>query len=117
MGVLVLAAASAGAARQASGQELLEQARRALGGEALAAVRTLRVEGQSTRVVGPLRLSSAVELLLDRPIGSSGSTACGWPVPVLKPSPGSTATDSSSERRVSTRRGPETTCHSTSEMT
>ena len=41
MGVLVLAAASAGAARQASGQELLEQARRALGGEALAAVRSV----------------------------------------------------------------------------
>lgn len=89
MGVLVLAAASAGAARQASGQELLEQARRALGGEALAAVRTLRVEGQSTRVVGPLRLSSAVELLLDRPdrflridrlrlAGSSAETLSGF---------------------------------------
>lgn len=65
--VLVFSLQSAGANRQATGEELLERTRQALGGEALAAVRTLRGEGQSTRVVGPLRLSSAIELLLERP--------------------------------------------------
>ena len=64
---LVVSVGSTGANRQASGGELIEQARRALGGEALTALRTLRAEGHSTRVVGPLRLSSAIELLLERP--------------------------------------------------
>jgi len=65
--VLTLATGSISANRQSSGGELLEQTRKALGGEGLAAVRTLRVEGQSTRAVGPLRLSSAIEFLLERP--------------------------------------------------
>ena len=92
--VLVLAVGSVSADRQsANGQgadgEPLEQARSALGGESLAALRTLRVEGQSTRVVGPLRLGSAIELLLERPdrflrvdrmrlAGSSAETVSGF---------------------------------------
>jgi hypothetical protein len=75
--------------RQSAGDDLLEQTRNALGGVALAAVRTMRAEGQSTRVVGPLRLSSAIELLLERPDrflridrmrlgGSSAETAAGF---------------------------------------
>ena len=92
--ILALAVPGVGASLQAANRQepdrpLLEQTRSALGGESLAALRTLRVEGQSTRVVGPLRLSSAVELLLERPdrflrsdrmrlAGSSAETVSGF---------------------------------------
>ena len=64
---VLLSVAGAGAAGQSAPEGLLEPARQALGGQGLARVRTLRAEGESTRVVASLRLGSAIELLLDRP--------------------------------------------------
>ena len=48
---VLLSVAGAGAAGQSAPEGLLEPARQALGGQGLASVRTLRVEGESTRVV------------------------------------------------------------------
>ena len=65
--IALLAAGSAGAAGQPDGEDFLAPARLALGGQGLADVRALRAEGEGTRVVASLRLSNAIELLLDRP--------------------------------------------------
>lgn len=68
--VLMLAAVCSGA--EASGQpesgEGLQGVRAALGGSAaLDGVRTLRLEGTSARIVGPLRLDSRVTMTIVRP--------------------------------------------------
>lgn len=65
--IALLAAGSLGAVRQSDGEDFLEPARVALGGPSLAGVRALRAEGEGTRVVASLRLSNAIEFLLDRP--------------------------------------------------
>ena len=65
--IALLAAGSVGAAGQSDREDFLEPARVALGGQSLAGVRALRAEGEGTRVVALLRLSSAFEFLLDRP--------------------------------------------------
>ena len=64
---VLLSVAVAGVSGQSVDEGLLEPTRQALGGKGLAGVRTLRAEGESTRVVASLRLSSAIELLLERP--------------------------------------------------
>ena len=64
---VLLSVAGAGVSGQSVDEGLLEPTRQALGGKGLAGVRTLRAEGESTRVVASLRLSSAIELLLERP--------------------------------------------------
>ena len=86
---VLLAVAGASAAGQSADEGLLAPTRQALGGQGLAHVRTLRAEGASTRVVASLRLSSAIELLLERPdrflridrlrvAGTAAETASGF---------------------------------------
>lgn len=65
--IALLMAGRAGAVGQSKGEELLEPARLALGGQHLAGVRALRAEGEGTRILASLRLSNAIEFLLDRP--------------------------------------------------
>lgn len=55
-------------AREVNADTLLEACRVALGGsDALDAVRALRAEGRSARVIGPLKVGGAVTLELERP--------------------------------------------------
>jgi hypothetical protein len=63
---VLLSAAFAGTAGQAAIEDL-KSPRQALGGQALERVRGFRAEGESTRVVATLRLSTDIELLLERP--------------------------------------------------